>query len=292
MGITIIPSSILSPAPNGSEMYRMNRCNALNENFWDGLQLGLMSPRTPQGEKWIELSVNRNDGVLTNGPTWVPVENGYALDFDGVNDYIKCGNETQTPNDFTANILLIWRSREANDGLIGIASAFGTFAFEFYWTDSFGGEAQVQIRTASGNSVIFENGGWVPPLNTEVLLTITRRGDTITGYENGVAVISESSIDTGDLLTGDVTVIGKLRDDFAGCADAVISGASIYNRALFPSESQHLHQDPMALVRQKAQVFSIAGEAPVSDYPPPGMRRGGRMRRPGIPGMRRAAQVA
>ena len=43
------------------------------------------------GTEWVDLSIIRNNGVLTNGPTY-SAQNGGSIVFDGSNDYINCGN--------------------------------------------------------------------------------------------------------------------------------------------------------------------------------------------------------
>jgi len=40
-----------------------------------------------------DTSENSNDGTLTSGPTWVRGKIGSALDFDGDDDYVDCGND-------------------------------------------------------------------------------------------------------------------------------------------------------------------------------------------------------
>src|SRR3989338_9509033 len=39
-------------------------------------------------------SGNRNQGTLTNGPTWVDGKRGKALSFDGSNDYVNVASST------------------------------------------------------------------------------------------------------------------------------------------------------------------------------------------------------
>jgi len=43
------------------------------------------------GTVWSDLSGNRNNGTLTNGPTFSS-DSGGGIVFDGVNDYVNCGN--------------------------------------------------------------------------------------------------------------------------------------------------------------------------------------------------------
>ena len=45
------------------------------------------------GTTWTDLSKNRNNGTLTNGPTFDSA-NGGSIVFDGTNDRVDCGNST------------------------------------------------------------------------------------------------------------------------------------------------------------------------------------------------------
>jgi hypothetical protein len=66
----------------------------------DGLVLALDAGNTKSypgsGTLWNDLSGNGNNGTLINGPTF-DTGNGGSIVFDGVNDYIDCGN-TSTLN--------------------------------------------------------------------------------------------------------------------------------------------------------------------------------------------------
>jgi len=57
------------------------------------------------GTSWFDLSGNNNTGTLTNGPTFNS-GNGGSIVFDGVDDYVNCGNISSlilSNNQFTAN---------------------------------------------------------------------------------------------------------------------------------------------------------------------------------------------
>jgi len=57
------------------------------------------------GTSWRDLSGNNNTGTLTNGPTFNS-GNGGSIVFDGVDDYVNCGNISSlilSNNQFTAN---------------------------------------------------------------------------------------------------------------------------------------------------------------------------------------------
>jgi hypothetical protein len=57
------------------------------------------------GTTWKDISGNTNNGTLTNGPTYNS-GNGGSIVFDGVDDYVNCGNISSlilSNNQFTAN---------------------------------------------------------------------------------------------------------------------------------------------------------------------------------------------
>jgi formylglycine-generating enzyme required for sulfatase activity len=77
----------------------------------DGLVLWLDAGNTPSypgsGTAWTDLSGNKNNGTLTNGPTYSSA-NGGSIVFDGNNDYVGTNLITEFPASagFTFNIVL------------------------------------------------------------------------------------------------------------------------------------------------------------------------------------------
>ena len=52
------------------------------------------------GTTWYDLSKNKNNGTLTNGPTFT-TENGGAIVFDGTDDYVDLGSQVANLSTFT-----------------------------------------------------------------------------------------------------------------------------------------------------------------------------------------------
>ena len=69
----------------------------------DGLVLALDAGNTKSypgsGTTWTDLSGRRNNGTLTNGPTYSSA-NGGSIVFDGTNDYVTVGSFPNTTFDF------------------------------------------------------------------------------------------------------------------------------------------------------------------------------------------------
>ena len=88
---------------------------------WEGLA-GLWLPMAgPQGGRLVDWSGFRHHGTLTNmtpATDWVPSRHGYALDLDGVNDFVACGSLAQQSGSvwlpFTTMILLRRNSSPAS----------------------------------------------------------------------------------------------------------------------------------------------------------------------------------
>jgi len=64
--------------------------------------VGYWSMDEGMGDTAYDGSANSNNGTLTNGPTWTDGKKGGALSFDGVDDYVDCGNdESLRPDTYT-----------------------------------------------------------------------------------------------------------------------------------------------------------------------------------------------
>lgn len=60
-------------------------------------------PNNSGGSRWFDLTKNRNDGTLVNGPTWKATGRGDSgLTFDGADDYVSVADTTSLrPSAFT-----------------------------------------------------------------------------------------------------------------------------------------------------------------------------------------------
>ena len=64
---------------------------ALNPGLWNGLALNAHAPLGPTGATLRDVSGYRHNGTLTTmdlATDWVVTPLGWALDFDGTNDYV------------------------------------------------------------------------------------------------------------------------------------------------------------------------------------------------------------
>jgi hypothetical protein len=206
----------------------------------DGLVLALdaANPKSypGSGTVWNDLSGRGNDGTLLNGVGYSSDNKG-AMVFDGINDYVDCGNP---------------------DSLSSIGGTTNITASSWVYYTAYGGGGQsYSVITVKGNpwTWLLENlsnkfrfritaGGFdanVADPSTHLLniwynVAGTYDGINMKLYVNGVLINSKAQ--TGTLATNSATAkIGTFQGanyNFTG----KISNTLIYNRALTESEIQ------------------------------------------------------
>jgi len=184
-------------------------------------------------------SGNNNNGNLY-GPTWVDGKFGKALSFNGVNDYVDCGNNASL-NPYGNKTISLWANVKTfgswrrfivapatfeNRYLIALGGANNRIGVSFY-------KDEVEYRRETGDFPI--------ALNTWNHIVAVFEGTTPKLYVNG----SEVSLlyDPGGFLYYGTTLwIGKRQDGsfpFNGLIDEVL----IFNRALTAAEISDLYNN-------------------------------------------------
>jgi hypothetical protein len=110
-----------------------------------------------------DMSGNGNDGILKNGATWVTGNTGFAVEFDGINDFINVSDNASL--DISTNLSIdVWIKPYSNDKLMNILGKWG-------------------ISGCDNRSFVLNIGGW--PLNLphgaypgRVCLVLTPDGKT------------------------------------------------------------------------------------------------------------------
>jgi|14BtaG_2_1085337.scaffolds.fasta_scaffold10543_3 hypothetical protein len=190
-----------------------------------------------------------NDGTLTNGPTYstdvpvAPLSNSYALEFDGLDDYVTMGAPSSL--DITGDMTLsIWVNTDQNTQYTGLFSKRNGSGRQFYFylrNDS--GNKNLSLQTEpSGGSLSSMNTSSNPvTLNTwHHVATVINSGVTngTTIYVDGNAVatgtMTLASNSTAPLIIGSSTGTGNF---FEGKLDE----AAIFNSALSTSDVATLY---------------------------------------------------
>lgn len=183
------------------------------------------------GSVALDSSVNSNNGVLVNGPTWVSGKIGGALLFDGVNDYVDLGNpQALVPS--SEITISAWVNLSNNVDTRMIISKDDDINPSTYLRTQ-GSAARCQV----GGTRVGDFGNI--PANTWVHLACTYNGSSVVLYINGIQVGSvpktgsiannPSNWNIGSRLNGSVFLMAGSIDD-----------VRIYNRALSVSEIQNI----------------------------------------------------
>jgi len=130
-------------------------------------------------------SESGNDGKLTNNPKWVAGKLGKALQFDGVNQYVDCGNDASLDliKDFT---IVAWINYEDPKHAYDYAQVVAR-------TDG-GGQGGVEFGVSPGTGKLFTTNGPATVRSNNALnkdewyhVASVYSGNTLTFYVNGEA---------------------------------------------------------------------------------------------------------
>jgi hypothetical protein len=191
------------------------------------------------GTTWTDLSGNGNNGTLTNGPTFSSVNSGVIV-FDGVDDYINCGNNSSLK--LTGDITIdTWIYISANPSdwvrICGIGSSDGGSSNRIYGLWYNGTNASVTRNLLwqrySPLAQIYPTSV-ILALNTWYYVSVTTNGSLHTLYLNGLSIDTTTSAGPWTTNTVDNVTIGYA--GFHTYHTGRISLTRIYNRALTATE--------------------------------------------------------
>jgi hypothetical protein len=182
------------------------------------------------GTTWFDLSGNANNGTLTNGPTFNSGNAG-SIVFDGVDDYVSCGNNATVQ--INQGTISTWvRTSSPGSGFRGIITKQNNYGL--FTNDS------VLVTYDWGNNQTRSTGTNIADNNWKnVAMSFTTNTGTPSNnaviYLNGSAVLTT----TIKILNNDVEVQLARGGLFGGSTQLLngrIANAQIYNRALSSQE--------------------------------------------------------
>ena len=137
------------------------------------------------GTTWNDISGNRNNGTLINGPTF-DADNGGSIVFDGVDDYTNLGDVLDLgTNNLTINAWINLSPSPNTDMYIFSKSLFGAQSYRYGFSVS-----QTKLLTffqGNGGSDVIPRGITVLSTNTWYMVTtVINRSSNILMYINGV----------------------------------------------------------------------------------------------------------
>lgn len=191
------------------------------------------------GTVWTDLSGNRNNGTLVNGPT-LSGSNGGSLVFDGVDDYVEIPFNASTMDFSLAQTICMWilpttgsesaRRNPYNQAYGGP----GTLTHEpnrtiNYYFGTNGGNGEPYVARGSGFTV---------QTNELAFISVTRdqATDVCRWYKNGVLITTATA--GGYAATANGTSPIWIGDGYVSGFLGNIYDCKIYNRALTLQEIQ------------------------------------------------------
>jgi len=190
------------------------------------------------GTTWFDLTLNTNDGTLTNGVAYNPVDGGVMI-FDGVNDYVDFSTTNLSgTGDITIDTFL---------KLDGAQTVYANiFDYSHAGPPGLGGFVIQQNADAGVGSTNFYFAWWtgstfdfcffqVPLTNTYFHLVITKSGGSVVVYINSVSSFTGSGSSYLD-GTGRVMAIGANKGGYGRYIKGTIGEFRIYSKALTAAE--------------------------------------------------------
>ena len=195
---------------------------------------------------WKDQIANQNNGTLTNGPIF-DSDNGGSIDFDGVDDYIDCGDndnlsfgDGSTDSPFSISAWIKIGQTTAQGIVTKYGSGSSTREYTFYTT---GGKLRLLLWGNGTNNFATGTTTFATDTWYHVACTYDGRGGStayngITLYINGIAesVTTSGGSYTAMSNTSQPVYLGK---ENAKLIQGKISNTHIYNRLLSSTEILH-----------------------------------------------------
>lgn len=190
------------------------------------------------GTVLYDLTNSRNNGTLTNGPTF-SLERGGGVNFDGTNDYITLGNILNfTSEDFSFEIAIFLNSlstTEAGQGpILFYKGEYRTSGYycqvgsdgSVYFTTNQGGANQSSVSSTA-----------LSTLSKPYIVCITRRNTSVSIYINGKYDTLTVATHTNPTSSSDNFLINAYGSSLIRIfSNIALYYFKVYNRALTPTE--------------------------------------------------------
>ena len=190
------------------------------------------------GQTWTDLSGYRNHGILTNDTYFSPDNNG-SLIFDGVDDYVNCGDAQSLDFNVGDFSISVWAYCEPT-------ADYGILVSKMEETGSSGYTMFVDYTQVGGqwawflyNGMSVHTSDLFPLSNNWVnIVFVKENGTTNNGhfYINGFHQEINYELPTGD-ITNDHNFIIGMAEILGYFFKGKISVVMAYNRALQPEEN-------------------------------------------------------
>jgi hypothetical protein len=194
------------------------------------------------GTTWTDLTANKNNGTLTNGPTFDSA-NGGSIVFDGNDDYVDF-NPVTFPSTYPYSMCCWFRSNDTSDtrrtffafGNTGDDNYFILIGLTRYTIDG----PYVRFGVRSGNGAVTSNGQGTINVQDgkwhEAILVATAKND-FKFYTDGILDVTDTTDLLDNTFTMNTQAIGRLeRSSPEQYYIGNVAIARFYNRALSAEE--------------------------------------------------------
>ena len=188
------------------------------------------------GNKWTDLTANKNNGTLTNGPTFDSANAG-SIVFDGTNDYVSITrNSSITPNYISVCGWIKINSKSSNQFLLALPrSVNGGASYMMYYSLSLDGFVAYARTNSTGT--IQTTSTFSPDTGRWYFLSMTSNGSNLILFIDGEFEASLSFSSVLEYSGSTVLRIGSYDNQGTPTyTNGNIALTQIYNRALTPDE--------------------------------------------------------
>jgi len=211
------------------------------------------------GSKAFDFSHYNNDGTLTNmdPPTdWVKTEKGFALSFDGTDDYVRVEDQSSLnfgTADFSFGALFYSRADSAHLGILNKRSGGNGWRIDASDNDSL--YAYI-FGSSSAGSVVISNGA---PERWVCALVVAQAG-VVAIWLNGARWPTTDTY-AGTVDNSEYLEIGRLdhNNDYAFLG--TIAWCGVWNRALQDAEAMRISMNPFCMIEPPAWHWGFSAGA-------------------------------
>lgn len=218
------------------------------------------------GNRLIDQSAYKNHGTLTNmdaATDWVITENGYALDFDGIDGRVNTGDTNLNENG-NFSISIWFRSDDSGTNQLVLYSE-GNLSDNDYFTfislnNTVNGRLLFALRSEgspSDNIIVSDDGNYADD-NWHNVIGVRTATNTINLYVDGLFKNTLTGTLTNLPIIWNTSAIGMLaRAVPSGFYPDLIDQVITWNCALSSSEVMQLYQNPYALFELRDDIYGF-----------------------------------
>lgn len=191
------------------------------------------------GTSWLDISGNSNNGTLTNGPTFNS-NNGGAIVFDGVDDYVNCGTSNITPNSYTVGCFVQISRLTGTNTFVAKTETINQYSqnFALGYAQSLGNKFYIGAKLTNGSYFYSCVSSFTPSINTIYNVYATYNSTTFTYklYINGILDNTQIASFGNVIFPTQMIQIGASDATAANLLQGSIYTTQIYNRELSSTE--------------------------------------------------------